>query len=95
MLDALSRQRRAARNPHRALRVGGVEGEDGDGKRMPAHVVLIEDSGAGSAMLVYGGKHGLRLTSPDGAVTVAEPYLSLAAEALVDVNQASVRRPAR
>jgi hypothetical protein len=72
-----------------------VEGENADGSRVPAHVVTVEDSGAGSAMLVYGGEHGLRLISPSGDVTVAEPYLSLAPEALVDVNQSTVRRPAR
>jgi hypothetical protein len=75
--------------------VWSVEGENAEGERVPAHVVTVEDSGAGQAMLVYGGQHGLRLTSPSGDVTVAEPYLSLAPSALIEVSQETVRRPAR
>jgi hypothetical protein len=75
--------------------VWSVEGETADGQRVPAHVVTVEDAVAGQAMLVYGGVHGLRLTSPNGGVTVAEPYLSLAPAAIIEVSQPTVRRPAR
>lgn len=50
-----------------------------------AYGVLVEDSGAGSAVLVYGGEHGIRLRkagSPEGwdvnnSGQTGEPFLKL------------------
>jgi hypothetical protein len=61
-----------------------VEGADGDDSPLVASGVAVEDSGAGLCVLVHGGAHGLRLrASPDGA-PLAEPYLLLAPEALLE-----------
>ena len=46
----------------------------------PAQGVLVEDSGGGTAMLVWGGDLGLRLTPQDGGPTVGEPFVLLAPE---------------
>ena len=62
--------------------VWGVEAEDAAGVRSPAHAVLVHDSGGGTSLLVYGGAHGLRLTSASTGRIVAEPYLLLGADAL-------------
>lgn len=51
---------------------------DGGGAAVPAWGVSIEDSGSGSAILVYGGDWGVRL-SPDGGEPFFEPYLRIAA----------------
>jgi len=48
---------------------------DGGGMPRPAQAVLVEDSGSGSAWLVYGDDWGLRLTPRDGAAPFGEPYL--------------------
>jgi hypothetical protein len=48
-----------------------------DGNRSPARTVPVEDSSAGSSNLVFGGDHGLRLTSIDTGAEVAEPFLLL------------------
>ena len=61
-----------------------VEAECGDGARTTARAVSVDDSGAGMAMLVFGREHGLRLISPDGRSTVAEPYLLLSLDACVE-----------
>lgn len=68
--------------------VWSVEGEDAAGARSPAHAVLVHDSGGGTSLLVYGGAHGLRLTSASSGRTVAEPYLLLGADALVGGGEA-------
>lgn len=52
------------------------------GSATAAQAVLVEDSGSGAAMLVYGGDWGLRLT-PDGGAPFGEPYLLVSA-ALLD-----------
>jgi hypothetical protein len=57
---------------------------EGGGSPCPAHAVPVEDSGAGIAMLVYGGDWGLRLTPRDGTAPFGEPYLLLAGDALID-----------
>lgn len=46
------------------------------GSPVPARVVLVEDSSAGTAALVFGGDWGLRITPPGGA-PFGEPYLLL------------------
>ena len=58
--------------------VGGV-GEGG--APVPAHAIDVEDSSEGTATLVYGGVHGLRLVSEDDGATTREPYLVLTPDA--------------
>ena len=48
-----------------------------DGRRTAAQAYPVEDSSAGTSILVVGGDHGLRLTSIDTGQRVAEPYLLL------------------
>ena len=44
----------------------------------------VDDSSAGTSILIYGDGRGLRLRRLDGdGATLAEPYLLLAAEAIV------------
>ena len=47
------------------------------GGECPCHAAAIEDSGEGTALLVYGGDHGLRLTPEDGTAAFGEPYLRI------------------
>jgi len=47
-----------------------------------ARAVEVEDSSAGTATLIYGGARGLRLRL--GEQEVAEPYLVLAPEAVLE-----------
>ncbi|HEY5146866.1 MAG TPA: hypothetical protein VII82_08865 [Polyangiaceae bacterium] len=49
-----------------------------------AWAVEVEDSSAGTSTLVYGGNLGLRLRPVAGGVTVAEPYLLLVHEAVLE-----------
>jgi hypothetical protein len=44
----------------------------------------VEDSSAGTSTLVYGGAFGLRLRPAAGGPTVAEPYLLLANDAVLE-----------
>lgn len=60
----------------------------GGGSPCPARAVTVEDSGAGSATLVYGGDWGLRLTPRDGGKPFGEPYLLLADESMLDFESA-------
>jgi hypothetical protein len=61
-----------------------VAGADADGRESPARMAPVDDSGAGTSMLVFGGPRGLRLRRADGTGgVVAEPYLLLAEEAVV------------
>ena len=57
-----------------------IEAESADGARTTALAIEVDDSGAGTSTLVYGGARGLRLTL--GATTAAEPYLLLDADAI-------------
>jgi hypothetical protein len=68
----------------------GAEGEfsvlaaSADGGDGPAHMAPVDDSGAGTSILIFGGARGLRLRRADGSgEVVAEPYLLLADEAVV------------
>ena len=57
----------------------GANGGDG-----PAHMAPVDDSGAGTSILIFGDARGLRLRRADGTgAVVAEPYLLLAEEAVV------------
>jgi hypothetical protein len=49
-----------------------------------AWAVEVEDSSAGTSTLVYGGNLGLRLRPVAGGVAVAEPYLLLVHEAVLE-----------
>jgi hypothetical protein len=51
----------------------------------PAMAAPVDDSGAGTSVLVYGDGRGLRLRRLDGsgAAPIAEPYLLLADDAIV------------
>src|SRR5688572_7400092 len=56
-----------------------VTGWSADGP-CPATAVTVEDSGGGTAVLVWGGDRGLRLVPTEGGPTVGEPYLLLSPE---------------
>jgi hypothetical protein len=51
----------------------------------PAMAAPVDDSSAGTSVLIYGDGRGLRLRRIDGgdAAPIAEPYLLLAADAVV------------
>lgn len=61
-----------------------VESREGDGSSGVAWAALVEDSGAGTCMLLYGGARGLRLRSVDGLEVLAEPYLLMSRESVVE-----------
>lgn len=61
--------------------VTGWSSADG-GSGCPAQAALVEDSGAGSAVLVFGGDWGIRLTPVDGGAPFGESHLLLDAAAL-------------
>jgi hypothetical protein len=61
-----------------------VEGADANDATTGAFAVLVEDSGAGQCVLVHGGEHGLRLRAAGNDDPVAEPYLLLAPESILD-----------
>lgn len=54
-----------------------IEGRASDGAITPATAFEVDDSSAGTSLLVVGGDHGLRLTSITTGETVAEAYLLL------------------
>lgn len=66
--------------------VGGtwtVRGTVADGSSIPALARPVDDSSAGTSILVVGGDHGLRLVSEAGDEEAA-PYLLLSPRAIVD-----------
>jgi hypothetical protein len=67
----------------RACRVTGWSSAGG-GSPCAALKVAVEDSSAGTAMLVFGGDWGLRLSPLDGGEPFGEPYLVLAREAVLE-----------
>lgn len=70
----------------------GPEGEfdvsavDAQGAEGAAHAIPVDDSGAGTSWLIYGGARGLRLrrSGEQPGQALAEPYLLLAEESIVD-----------
>lgn len=54
-----------------------VVGCASDGTAPPAMAFEVDDSSAGTSLLVIGGDHGLRLTSAETGETIAEAYLLL------------------
>jgi hypothetical protein len=61
-----------------------VEGRTADGRAIPAMAYAVDDSSAGTSILVVGGNHGLRLSFRDSEDVVAEAYLLLSRAALED-----------
>lgn len=55
-----------------------------DGTRGPAQAAEVDDSGEGTSTLIYGGDAGVRLVNEDDERTIAEPYLLLAADAILE-----------
>ena len=49
----------------------------GGGSACAAQSALVEDSSAGTALLIFGGDWGVRLTPLDGGAPFGEPYLLL------------------
>jgi hypothetical protein len=60
-----------------------VEGEDADGAPTVATAYEVDDSSAGTSMLIVGGAHGLRLTLESTGETAIERYLLLDLECLL------------
>ncbi len=58
-----------------------IVGVDADGSARVARAVQVEDSGAGTSWLIWGGTHGLRLRL--GVQEVAETHLLLALDQIV------------
>ena len=56
----------------------------GGGAACAARAVRVEDSGAGSATLIYGGDWGLRLAPRDGREPFGEPYLLIDDESILE-----------
>lgn len=67
-----------------AAAVWQVESQEADGASGVARAAIVEDSGAGTCMLLFGGARGLRLRPVDGGRTLAEPYLLLSRESLIE-----------
>jgi hypothetical protein len=61
-----------------------VESPGEDGTLGPVWAADVEDSGAGTSTLVYGGTRGLRLSPVDGGEVVPELYLLLTSDAVLD-----------
>ncbi len=62
--------------------VWAVCGVSAQGETASAQAVQVEDSGAGTSWLIWGGAAGLRLTR--AGVAIAETHLLLALDQLVD-----------
>ena len=86
--DGASLRYKAENTPQtvRQVRYESDDGLDGvwtissradDGQESSAYWVTVEDSGAGTSALVYGGDHGLRLRHEQDGSEVAEAYLLL------------------
>jgi hypothetical protein len=65
------------------LQTWKVEAAYANGTRGPARAVPIEDSSAGTSILVVGGDHGLRLAPVDGGREISEAYLLLSPSAVL------------
>jgi hypothetical protein len=77
--------------PVTRIRYEPLTGPEGDfevtaGSGAPAMAAPVDDSSAGTSVLIYGDARGLRLRRLDdaGAAAFAEPYLLLAPDAIVD-----------
>jgi len=61
-----------------------AESREADGSTGVAWAAVVEDSGAGVCTLLYGGARGLRLRRVDGEETIAEAYLLVSRESVVE-----------
>jgi hypothetical protein len=61
-----------------------VESPGEDGTLAPVWAAEVEDSGAGTSTLVYGGPRGLRLSPVEGGEVVPELYLLVASDAILE-----------
>ncbi len=64
-------------------RIWAVDSPGEDGSAGAAWAAEVEDSGAGTSTLVYGGARGLRLRPDDGGDVIAEPYLLIGSDAIL------------
>lgn len=55
--------------------IWSVESASSDGSRGRATAFAVDDSSAGTSILIVGGDHGLRLVSSETGETAAAPYL--------------------
>jgi hypothetical protein len=76
--------------PVRRVRYEPLTGPEGEFEvtaagGQPAMAAPVDDSGAGTSVLIYGDGRGLRLRRLDGegGAPIAEPYLLLADDAIV------------
>jgi hypothetical protein len=65
---------------------GEIEFEVEAASGEPAQAVPVDDSSAGTSVLIYGDSKGIRLRQSDNVLgpIVVEPYLLLAPEAIVE-----------
>ena len=61
-----------------------VAAHDAADRPTAATAFEVDDSSAGTSLLVVGGEHGLRLTSVATGETIAEPYLLLSLQSALD-----------
>jgi hypothetical protein len=61
-----------------------VFGKQLDGTQTPALAAEVDDSGEGTSTLIYGGDSGVRLVNEESGRTIAEPYLLLTSDAIVE-----------
>lgn len=64
-----------------AFGIWDVEGRDAHGAPVPALARAVDDSSAGTSILVVGGARGLKLTLDSGEVAF-EPYLLVSRDAV-------------
>jgi hypothetical protein len=64
----------------RWCRVSGWSSVD-NGSACAAQAITVEDSSAGTAVLIFGGDWGVRLEPEDGGPAFGEPYLLVDADA--------------
>jgi hypothetical protein len=77
--------------PVRRIRYEPMTGPEGEFEvtaagGAPAMAAPVDDSSAGTSVLIYGDTRGVRLRRLDGAeeAPIAEPYLLMAPDAIVD-----------
>lgn len=61
-----------------------VFGRQLDGTERAAFAVEVDDSGEGTSTLIYGGDSGVRLVNEEDQRIIAEPFLLLAADAVLE-----------
>ncbi len=93
--DGASMRFKAETRPEQVYRIRyeSDDGEDGvwdissldsDGRAHGVYQVIVEDSGAGTSALIFGDEYGLRLVHEDTGNEVAEPYLLLDPDDVVE-----------